>query len=235
MKNAREGWAAGLQLAALAMKRTSDIDGFVQTFSGSNRYVMDYLADEVLASLSDEETTFLLQTSILDEMCADLCDAIIGRTGSQEQLEQLEALNLFIIPLDNERKWYRYHHLFANLLQLRLSKHDTLNPKQLHKHAAAWLENDGQVDVAIRHLKQAHDIDGIVSIIKRHIRQYVMTGRIGQVWTWLNLVPEETTQSNYYLARWMGWMYYFRQQPDQTAIWANFALASLEKADSYFN
>lgn len=224
-----EGWAAGLQLAALAMKHTEDIDEFIQTFSGSHRYVMDYLTDEVLQQLSDDETSFLLQTSILDEMCAELCDALLGRHDSQQQLEHFEAMNLFIIPLDSQRKWYRYHHLFANLLQLRLTNNPIIDLMSLHQRAANWHDNKGNIDVAIKHYNQAQDIDGMVKIIRQNVRQNVMIGRINRVRNWLNVLPEERKHSNHYLARWMGWMYYFQQQPDQSAIWANTARTALEK------
>ena len=115
-----EGWAAGLQLAGLSLRGQPDVAGFVAAFSGSHRYVLDYLAEEVLEGQSEQVREFLLETSVLERLSGGLCDAVTGRTDSQAMLEQVERANLFLVPLDEVRGWWRYHHLFADLLRARL-------------------------------------------------------------------------------------------------------------------
>ena len=115
-----EGWAAGLQLAGLSLRGQTDVDGFVAAFTGSHRYVLDYLAEEVLEQQSEQVRTFLLETSVLERLSGELCDAVTGRPGSQALLEQVERAGLFLVPLDEVRGWWRYHHLFADLLRARL-------------------------------------------------------------------------------------------------------------------
>jgi LuxR family maltose regulon positive regulatory protein len=117
-----EGWAAGLQLAGLSLRGQNDVDGFVAAFTGSHRYVLDYLAEEVLEHQSEQVRTFLLETSVLERLSGELCDAVTGRPGSQALLEQAERAGLFVIPLDEVRGWWRYHHLFADLLRARLQR-----------------------------------------------------------------------------------------------------------------
>ncbi len=133
-----EGWIAGLQLAALSMRGTADIPGFIATFTGSNRYIIDYLTDEVLRQRPEGTRDFLLQTSILNRLTAPLCDAVTGQYNGQIILEKLEDANLFLIPLDNERRWYRYHHLFADLLRQRLHQQQPDNVADLPIRASAW-------------------------------------------------------------------------------------------------
>ena len=115
-----EGWAAGLQLAALSLRGQDDAAGFVAKFTGSHRYILDYLAEEVLEQQDEQVRTFLLETSVLERLSGPLCDAVTGRTGSQALLEQVERAGLFLVPLDEVRGWWRYHHLFADLLRARL-------------------------------------------------------------------------------------------------------------------
>ena len=133
-----EGWAAGLQLAALSLRGQADPAGFVAAFSGSHRYVLDYLAGEVLDRQPEEVRTFLLQTSVLERLSGELCDAVTGRTDGQAMLEQVERANLFLVPLDEVRGWWRYHHLFADLLRARLQQQHPDRVAALHRNAAAW-------------------------------------------------------------------------------------------------
>jgi ATP/maltotriose-dependent transcriptional regulator MalT len=146
-----EGWVAGLQLAGLSLRGQPDVAGFVASFSGSHRYVLDFLAEEVLDRQPDEVRAFLLGTSVLERLSGELCDAVTGRTGSQRLLEQVERANLFLIPLDEVRGWWRYHQLFADLLQARLREEQPDQAVQLHRNAAAWYERHGLADDAIRH------------------------------------------------------------------------------------
>ena len=131
-----EGWAAGLQLAALSLRGQEDVAGFVAAFTGSHRYVLDYLAEEVLERQSEQVRAFLLETSVLDRLSGELCDAVTGRTGSQALLEQVERAGLFLVPLDEVRGWWRYHHLFADLLRVRLQAEQPGQVAQLHRNAA---------------------------------------------------------------------------------------------------
>ncbi len=167
-----EGWIAGLQLAALSMRGHQDTAGFIKSFTGSHHFVLDYLVEEVLGQQSESVQAFLLRTSILDRMCGPLCDAVSqGDQGptpaasGQETLEYLEHANLFVVPLDNERRWYRYHHLFAELLRQRLqqslasSGDEGRSGAELHSLASQWYENHGLVIEAFRHAAAAHDIE----------------------------------------------------------------------------
>ena len=152
-----EGWIAGLQLAALSMKGHQDTTSFIQSFTGSHHFVLDYLIEEVLQQQPEDVQTFLLRTSILDRLCGPLCDAVLcsPSVSGQETLEYLESANLFIVPLDNERCWYRYHHLFADLLRQRLGK-----PKEFaefHLRASQWHEENGDLGAAFHHAIAAGD------------------------------------------------------------------------------
>jgi LuxR family maltose regulon positive regulatory protein len=148
-----EGWIAGLQMAALSMRDRKDIDTFVKNFSGTNRYILDYLLEEVLANQSKDIQQFLLETSILKRLSGSLCDVLTGKTNqSTTILEHIEQANLFLIPLDDERKWYRYHHLFADLLISRLKQtHTSTELANLHSRAAEWFEKNGMAYAAIYH------------------------------------------------------------------------------------
>ena len=152
-----EGWAAGLQLAALSLRGQADPDGFVAGFSGSHRYVLDYLAEEVLERQSEQTRAFLLDTSVLERLSGPLCDAVTGRAGGQAMLEQVERANLFLLPLDEVRGWWRYHHLFADLLRARLQQQQPGRVAGLHQNAAAWCEEHGLADDAVRHALAAED------------------------------------------------------------------------------
>ena len=222
-----EGWAAGLQLAALALKRTPHIDDFVQTFTGSHRYVMDYLTDEVLEGLGEDEKRFLLETSILDAMCAELCQAVTGREDTQSLLEHFETMNLFVIPLDDERRWYRYHHLFASLLQHRLMAYSQDERNRLHRQAGDWYASQTVVDTAIQHYQRASHKAGIIALIKTHASRTIREGYIGQVGRWFDSLPEDVLKSDYFLARTKAWMAYFAQQPAQAGLWLDAAMNAL--------
>ncbi len=156
-----EGWIAGMQLAALSMQGQQDPASFIKSFTGSHHFVLDYLIEEVLHQQSENIQTFLLRTSILDRMCGPLCDAILGDSSvsGQETLEYLERTNLFIAPLDNERRWYRYHHLFADVLRMHLMAEQPEHVSTLHRRASDWYEHNGSTDNAIRHALAAADFD----------------------------------------------------------------------------
>jgi LuxR family maltose regulon positive regulatory protein len=138
-----QGWAAGLQLAALSLRGQTDVAGFVAAFSGSHRYVLDFLAEEVLERQTGHVRTFLLKTSVLERLSGPLCDAVTGRAGSQAMLEQVERAGLLLLPLDEMRGWWRYHHLFADLLRARLQQEQPGRVLELHRNAAACTRSIG--------------------------------------------------------------------------------------------
>src|SRR5512139_3223996 len=138
-----EGWIAGLQLAALSMQGRSDTASFIQAFTGSHRFVLDFLAEEVLEHQPERVRSFLLQTAILDRLCAPLCNAVTEREDGKEMLDILERSNLFLIPLDDKRQWYRYHHLFAEVLQAHLMEAQPDQVATLHLRASKWYERNG--------------------------------------------------------------------------------------------
>jgi LuxR family transcriptional regulator, maltose regulon positive regulatory protein len=160
-----EGWITGLQLAGLALRQNNSADEFVAAFAGDDRYIVDYLMAEVLDSVSEELQQFLRQTSILERLCAPLCDRITGGSGSQELLEHLENANLFLLPLDNRREWYRYHSLFAEVLRLTLTDQEKF---QLHKRAAGWCEANGHEVLAAHHGRLASEMSSSLTNGRRN-------------------------------------------------------------------
>jgi LuxR family maltose regulon positive regulatory protein len=215
-----EGWVAGLQLAALAMRDHQDRSGFLRSFSGSNRYIVDYLAAEVFASQPAHIQSFLLHTAILNRMCGALCDAVLlgdaenghpqgepridrddpasqlavlgsGEPYSQLILDHLERANLFVVPLDDERQWYRYHHLFADLLRHRLSGAVSAEMvATLHRRASVWYERQGLVAEAVQHAQTAADDTRVAQLIEQHGLRIIIGGQIPTVLSWLSALPE---------------------------------------------
>jgi LuxR family maltose regulon positive regulatory protein len=159
-----EGWIAGLQLAAISLQRRTDTFRLIQSFTGSHRLVLDYLIEDVLYQQSQKVQNFLLQTAILDRLSGSLCDALTGQNNSQAILETLERANLFVVPLDNERRWYRYHHLFADVLKARLRAQQPNQVPSLHQRASEWYEQKDQPSDAIRHALAAQDFERAASL-----------------------------------------------------------------------
>jgi LuxR family maltose regulon positive regulatory protein len=189
-----EGWIAGLQLAALSLQGQQDATSFIKSFTGSHRFVMDYLAEEVLQQQPETIQTFLLRTSILNRLCGSLCDAVVGDAShsGQETLEYLEHANLFIVPLDNERRWYRYHHLFAELLRQRLDR--SLAPAvgnegpgvvELHIRASEWYEDNGLEIEAFHHAAAAGDVERAARLVEGKGMPLIFRGAAAPVLTWL--------------------------------------------------
>ena len=181
-----EGWAAGLQLAGLSLRGRPDVAGFVAAFSGTYRYVLDYLTDEVLEGQTGQVREFLLETSVLDRLSGGLCDAVTGRTGGQVMLERVERANLFLVPLDEVRGWWRYHHLFADLLRARLQQQQPGRVAGLHQNAAAWYEQHGLADDAVRHALAAGDASWAARLIERHFDEIFWPGERATVERWLS-------------------------------------------------
>lgn len=204
-----EGWIAGLQLAALSMQGRRDTHEFVQAFTGSHRFVLDYLVEEVLNRQPPDIQTFLLHTSILDRLCGPLCDAVADRAGSQAVLDQLQRSNLFLIALDDDRFWARYHHLFADLLRARLQQLQPTSVPQLHRRAAAWLEQQGYVVEAMPHALAAGDLELAADLIERHMVALMTRGEMSTLLRWLKLLPETVTRRRPWLLAAEGWIYTF--------------------------
>jgi LuxR family maltose regulon positive regulatory protein len=193
-----EGWAAGLQLAALSLRGQADVDAvdaFVQSFSGSHRYVLDYLTEEVLARQPDHLVQFLLETSVLDRLCGPLADAVCGRNDSQALLEQVERANLFLQPLDEVRGWWRYHQLFADLLRARLQQQHPKRVPELHRAAASWYERHGLVDETIRHARAAGDVSWAARLVEQHFEAFLGRREDATLRRWLAALPAEVVAS----------------------------------------
>jgi LuxR family transcriptional regulator, maltose regulon positive regulatory protein len=199
-----EGWIAGLQLAALAMQDRADQAGFIAAFTGSNRFVVDYLAAEVLDRLPPSQRTFVLRTSILERMCGSLCDVVteienlniekpsFDRDNSQFLLEELERANLFLIPLDDERRWYRYHQLFAEVLRERLARDESpAAVAELHRRASAWFEQQGLAAEAIRHALAAGDGERAAGLVEPIAMRLALEGQQATVAAWLAELPPD--------------------------------------------
>ncbi|MRR12746.1 helix-turn-helix transcriptional regulator, partial [bacterium] len=161
-----EGWIAGLQLAALSIQGRPDAAGFIQAFTGSNRFVLDYLVEEVLERQPQAARGFLLQTSILDTLCGPLCDAVTGQKHGKDTLDRLERDNLFVVPLDDDRRWYRYHHLFADVLQAHLFAEQPDQLPALHRRASTWYEENGSRSEAVGHALLAEDFEWAADLIE---------------------------------------------------------------------
>jgi LuxR family maltose regulon positive regulatory protein len=195
LQDRTEGWAAGVQLAALSLQGHADPAGFVAGFSGSNRYILDYLTEEVLARQPEQVVGFLLETSILARLSGPLCDAVCGRTDSQQLLEQLERANLFLIPLDEVRGWWRYHHLFADLLRARLEQTRLERVPELHRAAAAWHEAHGFADDAVRHALAAGEVTRAARLVERHVESLLRRSEGATLGRWLSALPPEAVGS----------------------------------------
>ena len=191
-----EGWAAGLQLAALSLRGQVDAAAFVAAFTGSHRYVLDYLAEEVLEGQDKQLRTFLLETSVLERLSGPLCDAVTGREGSQALLEQAERAGLFLIPLDEVRRWWRYHHLFADLLRARLQQEQPGRLAQLHRDAAAWYSEHGLADDAIGHAAAAGEMLWAARIIEQHFDTvYYWRSEGATIHRWVSALPPDLARS----------------------------------------
>jgi LuxR family maltose regulon positive regulatory protein len=200
-----EGWIAGLQLAALSMQGQADPSTFIRAFTGSNRFVLDYLSDEVLNRRPKGTFNFLLQTSILDRMNGSLCAAVTGQSDSQEILEELERAHLFIIPLDEEHQWYRYHHLFAEVLQSRLRQTYPDQINSLHINASKWYDQAGLTGPAVQHALAAQAFDWAATLVERAAPAIIQRSELARLLTWLERLPENEVLARPRLAVYYCW------------------------------
>jgi LuxR family maltose regulon positive regulatory protein len=189
-----EGWAAGLQLAGLSLRGHADPARFVAAFSGSHRFILDYLADEVLDGQPGRVRAFLLETSVLERLSGELCDAVTGRAGSQAVLQHIERAGLFVVPLDEERGWWRYHHLFADLLRARLHAEQPGRVQALHRAAATWCEEHVLADDAVRHALAAGDAAWAARVVERNVEALLGRGEGVTLRRWFAALPAEAVR-----------------------------------------
>jgi LuxR family maltose regulon positive regulatory protein len=200
LENRTEGWIAGLQVAALSMRGHDDIQGFIQSFTGSHRYILDYLLEEVIIQEPERIQTFLLFTSILDRMTGPLCDAVTGLDDSQEDgqqiLELLERTNLFVVPFDDERRWFRYHHLFTDLLRVRLKQVRPDIIPELHRRASDWYTQNGFTEEALGHALATEDYAQATHLVVESFWPMMRRGEVNTIIRWLGSFPEEQVRND---------------------------------------
>jgi LuxR family maltose regulon positive regulatory protein len=201
-----EGWPGGLYLAALSLRGHPSPSAFIGQFTGDNRFIVDFLAEEVLSRQPGDIRQFLARTAILDRFCAPLCDAVVGSANSAEIIDVLDRENLFLVPLDDNRQWYRYHHLFAQVLRSQLARTEPDIGPILYERASAWHRLSGSKDEAIRYALAADDIAGAVDLIARHWLAYVDSGRAGTVRAWLRSLGDDQIAAHPLAAHSAAWV-----------------------------
>ncbi len=190
LEDRTEGWIAGLQLAALAMQGHQDAAEFIRAFAGDHRYIVDYLVEEVLQRQPETVRSFLLQTAILDRLCGSLCNAVTGQEEGKARLEALERGNFFVVPLDDKRHWYRYHHLFAEVLYVHLMAEQPDQVATLHRHASEWYEQNGMADDAIHHALAAKDFERAAGLIELAAPAMRKSRQEAMLHDWMKALPE---------------------------------------------
>ena len=195
LEDRTEGWIAGLQLAALSMQGHQDVPGFIRAFAGDHRYIVDYLVEEVLQRQPEPVRSFLLQTSILDRLNGPLCDAVTGQEEGNARLEALERGNFFVVPLDDTRHWYRYHHLFAEVLSAHLLAEQPDQVATLHRRASAWYEQHGSAADAIRHALAAEDFGRAADLVELAVPAMARSRQEATVLGWLKALPDELVRA----------------------------------------
>jgi LuxR family maltose regulon positive regulatory protein len=209
-----EGWIASLQLAALSMQGRDDWREFIAAFSGSHRYIIDYLVDEVMARQREEVQVFLRRTSILEHFSAPLCHAVISGEEKRDEgiINYLDRSNLFLIPLDDHREWYRYHHLFADFLRQRLNENESELIPDLHRRASKWYEAEGLVDEAIRHALAAGDMESATRLVDGIAADLVVRRESNKLLKLVGQLPNDLSQDYPMLCIWQAWAFLFSGQ-----------------------
>jgi LuxR family transcriptional regulator, maltose regulon positive regulatory protein len=226
-----EGWPAGLYLAALTLAQHDDPHAFVASFAGDNRHVADYLSAEVLRAQSAHIREFLLATSVLDRFTASLCDAVVEWEGSANLLHELEASNLFLVPLDDRGEWYRYHHLFADLLRAELASLDPRAAHALHQRAALWFAENGSIGSAVDHALAAGENEYAIDLIARSWFRYIHPPKLAEVRTWLDALGTERVAADPRLALVAAWISTAAGQQEETDRWLGLAATGDPEAD----
>jgi ATP/maltotriose-dependent transcriptional regulator MalT len=216
LESRTEGWVAGLQLAALSLRGRADISGFLAAFSGSHRFVLDYLSEEVFSRQDGAVQAFLLQTAILEHLSGSLCDAVTGQKGSQVMLEALEQANLFVVALDDERHWYRYHHLFAEVLRGRIMQVQRELVPELHRRASTWYEQHALLTEAVQHALAARDVEHAARLIEQCALSLMMSqGQVLTVLGWLNMLPDAPVYTRPFLCLYQALALFMTRQVEQ--------------------
>jgi LuxR family maltose regulon positive regulatory protein len=223
LQHRTEGWAAGLCLAGLSLRNHPDRARYISAFAGDDRQVVDYLITEVVDALTPEVRTFLVQTSILERLSAELCDAVIDGSGSQHFLEQIERSNLFVVALDNKRQWYRYHHLFADLLRSELHRTNPTLIPILHRRASRWYANQAAVSEAVDHATWAGDLLEAGELIAAYWNVCFSEGLVATVASWLDRLPPEMVMADARLCLARGWVARHTGHLDVVETWVQAA------------
>src|SRR5919112_2435741 len=223
-----EGWIAGLQMAALAMRERADVSGFIEAFTGSHRYVLDYLVEEVLNRQPEGVRSFLLETSVLDQLTGGLCDALTGRSDGQSMLETLERENLFVVALDDVRRWYRYHHLFADALRARLAARHAERAAELHAAASRWLAENGLLADAVRHAIASGDHERTADLVELTVADLRRRRQDRTLRDWLAALPDDVVRRRPLLALSLGWRRLAEGDFDGVEAWLDAAEAGLD-------
>ena len=228
LEDKTEGWIVGVQLAALSVRDRTDPSGFIANLSGSHRFILSYLTEQVLNQQPEEIQHFLLQTAFLDRLNGDLCNTVTGRSDSVGLLEKLYQANLFLVSLDDEGQWYRYHHLFADLLRNLQTGSQKEKTTELHRRASRWYAGAGMVNEAIQHALAAEDYAMAVSLLENHAMEMVMQGYAKTVNTWVQALPEEWDSHSPRTNLAFAWMHLLRGEYPQVSLY----LERLEKTFS---
>ncbi len=234
LESRTEGWAAGLQLAALSVRGRADsspteLDAFIEEFTGSHRFVLDYLMEEVLNAEDQETRDFLLQTAVLDRMSGPLCDALTGTTTGQQILEQLESRNVFVLPLDDVRGWYRYHHLFADAMRARLLAQAPHQVAELHRAASEWYAQQGLFANAMKHAAMVKDDQLTAALVEAGLPELRMHRQDQTIIEWLSNLPDQVVRDRPILATVKAWTYLVRGDLANLERWLDAAEAVLDR------
>ena len=211
-----EGWPAAINLAALSLRGKKDAHAVIESFRGNNRFIVEVLAEEVLATLSREQREFLLRTSILERMSASLCEAVTGMKASGKLLDELKNSNLFVVPLDDNQEWYRYHKLFADFLIYELYSTQPWLVPVLHERASEWFERAGIVEAAIHHAIAAGEFARAGSLVARHWFGYVASGQVVTLERWLSALPEDPINGDAAVGLVKAWISALQGQPEES-------------------
>lgn len=214
LEKSTEGWIAGLQMAGISMQRKEDPSEFIQSFSGEDRYIMDFLFEEVFNLQTEKIQEFLLQTCILDRLCTSLCNAVTGREDSQESLDFLERNNLFLIPVDEKRQWYRYHVLFRDLLRNHHQQFLNVKTAELYRRASSWYEAEGSLEIAINHAFNAYDYDHMASLVENISKTLDFQNQQTLLTSWLDSLPVDVIKEHPWLCIYKAWGEYWTGHRD---------------------
>jgi LuxR family transcriptional regulator, maltose regulon positive regulatory protein len=229
-----EGWIAGLQLAGLSLQGKENATDFIENFSGEDRYITDYLFEEVLNMQTEHIQDFLLQTSLLERLCSSLCNAVMQNSNSQSILDYLVKANLFLMAIDDQHKWYRYHHLFRDLLRNHLYQMLNIDPKTIHQRAYFWYEGEGEFELAISHALAAQDFEHMAVLLEKIVRTLDLQNQQLLFTSWLEKLPVEVIQQHPWLCVYRAWGAYWtgNRMKDQDD-WLLFAEKAVDNIEIY--